>query len=155
VAFAMLGSFLLSRTFVPVLCAKWLTAHEPAHGGHSGGFFRAIDQALHFLTRRYERLLGLALRHRLPVLGLVGLLFVASVALLPRIGREFFPQVDAGQMVIYVRSPPGVSLDESERRVIQVEEFLKEHIPARERRKIIAELGVVPDWSSAYTPNSG
>jgi multidrug efflux pump subunit AcrB len=167
VAFAMFSSFLLSRTFVPMMCAKFLPdvprrGHGPAHAGHEhhggGGLGRAwrrIEQALEGLTRAYERLLGWALRHRAAVLATVGLLFVGSLGLTFGIGQEFFPQVDAGQLTVYLRSPSYMRLDASEQRVAEVEKFVKGLIPADEREMIVAEMGLDPDWSSAYSDNSG
>jgi multidrug efflux pump subunit AcrB len=160
VAFAMLASFLLSRTFVPVLCARWLGEHGQhgqAHRAHGlwHRVYHGVDRGLHFLNRQYSHLLAAALRARLLVLGVVGLLFLGSLTLLLFIGREFFTQVDAGQLTIYVRAPSGTNIEANEQRIAQLEHFLQENIPARERKMIIAELGVVPDWSAAYTANSG
>jgi multidrug efflux pump subunit AcrB len=174
VAFAMVTSFLLSRTFVPMMCAKFLPeehrhrrhgpahpnghAHEPAHEPR-GWFARLHHRFESFLdnrvTRAYARLLDLALRHRLAVLAAVGLLFVGSLCLTFGIGREFFPQVDAGQITLYVRAPSNLRLDAAEQRVAEVEAFVNQHIPAGEREMVITELGLDPDWSAAYTANSG
>jgi multidrug efflux pump subunit AcrB len=160
VAFAMISSFVLSRTFVPMLCAKWLGGHEhpgAEHGAHGWGahVHRRIERVLNSATRCYERTLEWALRHRPLVLTLVGLLFVGSLCLTLGIGQEFFPQVDAGQITVHVRAPSRARLDETERRVIQVERFLEEKIPAAEREMIVSEIGLDPDWSSAYSDNSG
>jgi multidrug efflux pump subunit AcrB len=160
VAFAMIASFLLSRTFVPMLCAQWLAGHTHAgeeHFSHGWGarLHRPIERFLAAVTRRYERLLGVALRYRALVLTLVSLLFLGSVALAFGIGREFFPQVDAGQITINVRSPSKLRLDANERRVMEIERFLEEHIPIREREMIVTEMGLDPDWSAAYTTNAG
>jgi multidrug efflux pump subunit AcrB len=106
-------------------------------------------------TRFYERLLAVALRRRLLVLGAVLGLFVAALALTFGIGREFFPQVDAGQITIFMRAPSDTRLDAAERRVADVEQFIRKHIPPAERDVIVSELGLDPDWSVAYTPNSG
>jgi multidrug efflux pump subunit AcrB len=159
VAFAMLSSFVLSRTFVPVLCARWLGEHthpgqEHAARGWGSRIHRRIEVVLNFLTHCYERLLALALRHRVLVLTLVGLLFVGSFGLYFKIGQEFFPQVDAGQITLFVRCPAGTNIEASEKLIAQVEDFLKANIPARERQMVISEMGLVPDWSAAYTPNS-
>src|SRR5262249_42425371 len=86
VAFGMLSSFVLSRTFVPALCAKWLTGHaQPGHEHPAPGWgrrvHRQIDRVLNAFTRGYERVLGSALRHRALVLTLVGLLFLGSLGL--------------------------------------------------------------------------
>jgi multidrug efflux pump subunit AcrB len=159
VAFAMLASFVLSRTFVPVLCAKWLGGHPPSHDptprSIGGRVYHQIDRFLRWITGRYERILTFALDHRALVLSLAGLLFVGSLGLLPGIGREFFPQIDAGQIAISVRAPSGTNLEATEKRVAEVEQFLQSNIPADERKMIISEIGLVPDWSAAYTPNSG
>ncbi|HKI35385.1 MAG TPA: efflux RND transporter permease subunit [Gemmataceae bacterium] len=106
-------------------------------------------------TRFYERLLALALRRRLLVLGAVLGLFVAALMLTFGIGREFFPQVDAGQITIYLRAPSDTRLDAAEQRVAAVERFIAKHIPTGERDVIVSELGLDPDWSVAYTANSG
>lgn len=157
--FAMIASFVLSQTLVPTLCSRWLSGHDhgPQHGKPGWGqrVLHRIEAVLHFLTSLYKRVLEAALRHRLAVLVLVGLLFTGSLALAPGIGREFFPQVDAGQITLFVRAPSGTNIEATERRVMEVERFLEAQIPAAERKMIVSELGLVPDWSAAYTPNSG
>jgi multidrug efflux pump subunit AcrB len=160
VAFAMLASFVLSRTFVPCLCAKWLGTH--AHGpdahvarGPGARLHHRFDLFLRGVTRRYEGVLRFALNHRGLVLGTIAGLFLASLTMLFGIGREFFPQIDAGQMTLYVRAPSGTNLEATEKRIADVEHFLEKNIPADERRMIISEIGLVPDWSAAYTANSG
>lgn len=171
---AMLCSFLLSQTLVPMLAGYWqrpLLVSLLAR--FSGGLADAlavfygivrdawdrlhhrIDRLLHSITRQYERLLAAALARRFQVLGGVAGLFIMSVPLVLIIGQEFFPQVDAGQLTMYVRAPSGTNIEETERRIQEVEKFLEDNIPADERKMIIAELGLVPDWSAAYTPNSG
>jgi multidrug efflux pump subunit AcrB len=71
------------------------------------------------------------------------------------IGQEFFPQVDAGQLTLYVRCPADMRLDAAENRIVAVERFLEDSIPEDEREMIVSELGLDPDWSAAYTANSG
>jgi multidrug efflux pump subunit AcrB len=151
VAFAMISSFLLSWTLVPMLCAKWLAAARAGEEHSARGF----DRIFNAVTRAYERLLDWALRHRPLVLTSISLLFLGSLCLTFGIGREFFPQVDAGQITIHVRAPSKSRLDETERRVVEVERFLQEKIAPREREMIVSEIGLDPDWSSAYSDNSG
>jgi multidrug efflux pump subunit AcrB len=129
-------------------------------GGRGGeGIFSrlsaGIQNFLAALTRRYESLLNMALRARWLVLLAVALLFAGSLLLLRGIGQEFFPQVDAGQITLYVRAPSNLRLDAAERRVIEMEEFIQEQVPEAERRMIVSEIGLNPDWSSAYTANAG
>jgi multidrug efflux pump subunit AcrB len=178
VAFAMFSSFLLSRTFVPMMCAKFLPDDHGRHaaaaagatvlvdGGHGhhdehaptsffGRIHHRIEGFLDNLTHGYQRLLRMAIRCRFAVLSVVGVLFLGSLALGTRLGREFFPQVDAGQITVYLRAPSNTRLDATERRVAAAEEFIKKQIPAEERQMIVSEIGVTPDWSAAYTENSG
>lgn len=161
VAFAMIASFILSMTFVPVACSRWLK-HEHSHPGEehaSAGWgrriYHRIDLALHWATRQYGRLLALALANRAKVLITVACLLVGALLLARKLGQEFFPQVDAGQITLYVRAASGTNIEETERRIDQLEKFLEKNIPAHERKMIISELGLVPDWSAAYTANSG
>src|SRR5262249_12802185 len=109
----------------------------------------------HRLTRGYERFLATALQRRTLLLCLVGALFVGSLSLTFGIGREFFPQVDDGQITIYVRTPSKFRLDTTEAATADVEKFWEEQIPASERQMIVSEIGLDPDWSAAYSGNSG
>ena len=103
----------------------------------------------------YSRLLHWSLNHRIVVLVTVAALFVAALGLTPFIGREFFPQIDAGQIVMQVRAPSNTRLDATEKRIVDVEKFLESQIPAKERVMIVSEMGLDPDWSAAYTANAG
>src|SRR5205823_11414966 len=67
--------------------------------------FRSIEAVLDFFNRLYVRVLAVALRNRLLVLGAVGGLFAASLLFLLGIDQEFFPQVDAGQITLQIRAP--------------------------------------------------
>ncbi len=182
VAFAMLASFVLSWTFVPALCSKWLRGHghtpghhNPTHdtGGHSlpaarapGLFTRIygrISAFIDFFGRGYAALLTIALRHRFAVLGGIAILFLLSLVTARFIGQEFFPAVDAGQISIQVRGPSNMRLDATERRIIDVEAALlldPDHpelggIPANELQMVVSEIGLNNDWSAAYSQNAG
>jgi multidrug efflux pump subunit AcrB len=155
VALAMVTSLALSFTFVPALSATML------RHAHAGGFFvltwswRVFDWILRAATRGYERALQATLQRRGFVLFVVFAAFVTSLLLYPRIGREFFPQVDAGQLMVSVRAPSNLRLDASERRVAEIEQAIENLIPPAERSTIVSEIGLNPDWSAAYTPNAG
>ncbi|HTU22133.1 MAG TPA: efflux RND transporter permease subunit [Gemmataceae bacterium] len=182
VTFAMFSSFLLSRTFVPMMCAKFLpdehrghavatptNGHGAAQGGHDHGhghggppptslfgrIHHRIELFLDNATQSYEVNLHRVMRHRFKLLGFTVLLIVLAGFLAPRVGREFFPQVDAGQITVYLRCPSNMRLDATTRRVAAFEEFVKEVIPVKEREMIVSEVGLDPDWSAAYTANSG
>ena len=165
VGFAMLTSFLLSRTFVPMMCARFLPdEHRPGlaltnpQSQPVGRIAKTTQQFQNFIdgvTSRYVQILDWSLSNRTLVITGVGTLFLASLVLGLGIGREFFPQVDAGQITLSVRAPSNLRLDETEKRISEVEEFLKLSIPAKERDMIVSEIGLNPDWSAAYTSNSG
>lgn len=156
VAFAMLASLFLALTFVPTRCAAWLRPHSHHRPRGLLGYFHAgVEGFLHGLTVRYSVLLKFTLRNRLLTLASVGALLLISLTLLLGIGREFFPQVDAGQITIYFRCPTGMKIEKTNERLDAFETFLKQHIRPHDLRMIISEVGVTTNWSAAYTPNSG
>ncbi|RQW82390.1 MAG: efflux RND transporter permease subunit, partial [Methylococcus sp.] len=161
IGFAMLTSFMLSRTFVPMLCAKFLPDHgsaddeAPALPAPVARLVGAVQSGLDGLAERYRSALARCLEQpRRTLLAIVGL-FLLSLAALPLLGREFFPEVDTGQILMRVRAPSNLRLDATEERIKAVEAFLKRQVPADEREMIVSEMGLNPDWSSAYTTNAG
>ncbi|MBI2202069.1 MAG: efflux RND transporter permease subunit, partial [Armatimonadetes bacterium] len=77
------------------------------------------------------------------------------LALVPLIGQELFPQVDAGPITLRVRAPSGLRIEKTEELVAEVEKAIREVIPPAEIKKLISNIGVLLDWPAAYTPNSG
>ena len=119
VVFAMLASYLLSRTLVPTMAYYLLRgeAHaevEQMPGGpavvrprsNGRGFHGVFERQFEKLRRFYGGLLAWCLAHRLIVLAAAVLLVAGSAGLAPLIGRDFFPSVDAGQIRLHVRCPP-------------------------------------------------
>ena len=182
VAFAMAAAYLLSRTLVPSRSARWLRPHAASGHGHghagapgaedsaddygqaarpaawralfSGAFARwegLIDAGIRWYTRQLDRVM----RHRLAtVLGAVLALAAVLGLMGTRLRREFFPEVDSGAFEIYARAASGTRIEETEKRVEAVEQFVRKAI-GRDVQVIISELGVVADLSAAYTPNAG
>lgn len=161
IGFAMLTSFLLSRTFVPMLCAKFLPDH--ASGGDEDAalpaplarLVRAVQSGLDALAECYRSALDRCLGQPRRTLTVIVGLFLLSLAMLPLLGREFFPEVDTGQILMRVRAPSNLRLDATEKRIKAVEASLKQLVPANDRKLIVSEMGLNPDWSSAYTSNAG
>jgi multidrug efflux pump subunit AcrB len=184
VAFAMIAAYLLSRSFVPSRCANWLKTHTHAHyppGDEAAGdspthpALSSADLRPHVHGRpgllrrifvRWEEIMNLGIAwygrqlHRvmkyraLTIGGAAVLLVVVVLGVGTQLRREFFPEVDAGAFEMTVRAPSGTKIESTEDRVIQVEEFIHETV-GHDVQTIISELGVTPDWSAAYTPNSG
>ncbi len=176
VAFAMIAAYVLSRSFVPALCMLWLKAHGPQpheiHGadyGHRsrhehgwgprallGRAFARWEALINIGISLYVRLLKLVMRARLLTVGVaVGLLLAVVIGLGGQLRREFFPEVDAGAFEMYVRAATGTRIEETERRIAEVEKAVRETIGEEDLDTVINEIGVVADWSAAYTPNAG
>ena len=158
VAFAMLCALIMAVYFVPSRCATWLKPHDVHASEHQGlvsRLFARWEKVIYRGIQAYVRLLNVVMRARVLTVGTAVVLLVATVSLLgTRLRREFFPEVDAGAFEIYVRGASGTRIEISEDRIAEVEQFIKENVGS-DLQLIISELGVTPDWSAAYTPNSG
>jgi multidrug efflux pump subunit AcrB len=108
------------------------------HQGFNGLFER-------FRTM-YGGYLQLALKHRWISLTIFATFVVGSCLLLPFVGRDFFPTIDAGQLRLHVRCPAGTRIEESERYFARVEDFIRTQVPHEEVKEIIDNIGI---------PNSG
>ncbi|WP_437550671.1 efflux RND transporter permease subunit [Sorangium sp. So ce367] len=149
VVFAMLTSYFLSRTLVPTLVRLLLEreAAEHAHGhaapkGLFGRVFAAFNRAFDRLRAAYGGWLAWALAHRALFVGAFLALVAASVALIPLLGRDFFPTVDAGLIKLHVRGPPGTRLEESERRFARIQETIRGALPPGEIRTMLDSIGI-------------
>jgi multidrug efflux pump subunit AcrB len=143
VVYAMLASYLLSRTVVPVL-AKYLLRSEVHIGSLRGEAAAAparrrnvfsyiqhgFEAGFEAVRVRYIRALDWSLSNRVVVFAIFGLLGMASLAVAPFIGRDFFPQVDAGQIRMHVNAAPGTRLEETEVVFTKVQNAIREIIPA-------------------------
>ena len=160
VVFAMLASYLLSRTLVPTM-AHYLLKSEVAMyqlgiegeegGGRKGVFWRLhhiFNGLFERLRFRYIGLLDWSLRHRAPVLLAFGTIFAASLGLLWLVGQDFFPNVDSGQMRMHARGVPGTRIEQTEQRFIEIEREIRSAIPANEIDTIIDNIGVPNSYAS-------
>src|SRR6202044_2203222 len=94
------------------------------------------------------------LRPGLTVLILSGV-FVASLAIYPLLGLAFFPKTDAGQFTINLKVPTGTRIELADQYVAKVEDLIRHEIEPGDFKRIVSNIGVVPDFSSLYTSNSG
>ena len=155
VIFAMMASYIISRTLVPTLVRF---AMEREHGRSqpawlervTTGFERRFDA---FKTRYAEMLEG-ALAHRRPVVLAFASLVVFSALLLPFIGEDFFPVVDAGQIRLHMRAPPGTRLEETEQIAAAVEKTVHAVLPAGEVQTILDNIGIATGGTNlAFSDN--
>jgi multidrug efflux pump subunit AcrB len=160
VFFAMVAAYLLSLTLVPSYSALLLHSHAGHDAAPSRNPIARLFQRWEAVIDRgialYEKGLDLVLRHRIATI-IAGFALLAGtvVTLGPRLGREFFPDADAGAFEIAVRAPTGTRVENTEKFIAKVEDFIREKIPEHDLQMIVAEMGVTPDISSAYTPNAG
>ena len=152
--------------------------HREPRRGLFGRAFARWEGMIESAIAGYVRLLNSVMRARLVVvLAAIGLLVAVLLTLGANLRREFFPDVDAGAFEMYVRAPSGTRIEITNDRIAEVEQVLKETIadasahehehergeigedgkeaPESDLQLYISELGVTPDWSAAYTPNSG
>jgi multidrug efflux pump subunit AcrB len=157
VMFAMTTAYLLSRTLVPCFSFALLRAHvHEGAKGVVGRLFAVWERWIDAGIRLYVRSLGVVLKHRVAVItGSFALLGIVLTVFIPIMRRDFFPEVDSGAFEIAVRAAPGLRIEETEKLIAKVEDFIKEHIPKEDLELVISEIGLTADWSSAYTPNSG
>jgi multidrug efflux pump subunit AcrB len=154
VVFAMLASYILSRTLVPTMVLYLLAPEAHARHGQATGqdsptrrsIFRGISDSFESsflrLGRAYEGALDWTLEHARVVIAVFLAVAVVSLCLYPFIGRDFFPTVDAGQLRLHVRAPAGTRIEETEVYFQQVEDYIRQLIPANELNVIVDNIGV-------------
>jgi multidrug efflux pump subunit AcrB len=157
VVFAMGASYLLSRTLVPVMAHYLLPVEAAEHAAHAAhgehgtspkprGLFgrahAAFEGAFERFRTAYVRLLEWNLNHRVAVFGGFLLIVLSGIALVPRVGQDFFPTVDAGQFRLHVRAPAGTRLEETERYFTLVEKAIREVIPEHDVSLVIDNIGL-------------
>jgi HAE1 family hydrophobic/amphiphilic exporter-1 len=159
VVLSLLASYAVAMTVVPLFCAKLIRrphlTHE--HEVPTGGFGRIVagfNRYFEKLVRYYDHTLnGSLLRPVATTIGLAGISML-SLSLYPLLGVAFFPRTDPGQFVINVKAPSGTRIELSEKYVKQVEDDIREVVPANELSMIVSNIGLTTDFSAIYTPNS-
>ena len=103
---------------------------------------------------RFEALLAPCLRHPLVTVLVITAVSRLSLALYPLIGKAYFPRTDPGQFVINVKAPSGTRIELTDQLVAQVEQIVREEVPASDLKIIVSNIGITPGFSSILTPNS-
>ena len=153
VVFAMLASYILSRTLVPTLSKYWLKMHDPeAHAKARGALARfqlGFERRFEALRELYHGLLERAL-HSGAVFAAIFLLVMASTAILafpfgkymPGLGQDFFPTVDGGQIKLHLRARTGTRIEETAALCDAVEDMIRKTIPAGELGSMVDNIGL-------------
>src|SRR5213593_2451707 len=152
VVFAVLASYALSRTLVPTL-VMWFERNVN-HKEHTNAaqvspwirplviFQRGFERMFDRFRQGYQKLLGTIFDHRLLFAALFLAFCVCSWLLVPFLGQDFFPSVDAGTFRLHVRAHTGTRLEETAVLVDHVEESIRSEIPAKELQGMIDNLGL-------------
>lgn len=176
VVFAMLPSYLLSRTLVPTLVRYLLPSEVELYrskAAHTAGgvgendqpssiagaaprgdiiwrIGERFDRVFEKLHIKYRYALAWALGHRLVVCAVFVVFCAVSFALFPFLGRDFFPSVDAGQFRLHVRAPAGTRIEETALRFTRVEDVIRETIPPEELNIILDNIGLPTSVNLAF-----
>jgi multidrug efflux pump subunit AcrB len=153
VVFAMLASYVLSRTLVPTL-VMWFYRNVQHYSSHEkpdatalwlrpftaiqSSFERGFDR----FREGYRLLLGAILHHRAPFAVIFLVFCIGSMLLVPQLGQDFFPSVDAGQFRLHLRARSGTRIEETAKLVDEVEAAVRQEIPADEFRGMLDNIGI-------------
>jgi multidrug efflux pump subunit AcrB len=155
VVFAMLTSYLLSRTLVPTMASYLLPEKHQADHGNSiwRRFIGGFEKRFEHLRERYASALTIFIAHRKFSLACAALLIVGTIPLLLVTGEDFFPTVDAGLMKLHVRAPSGTRIERTELIVDSIERSIRQIIPANEVEQISDDLDLPQPYAIAFFPS--
>jgi multidrug efflux pump subunit AcrB len=146
VVFAMLASYGLSRTLTPVIIGLLLKGEHHGAADGSGNWFarfhRAYERGFELFRRGYVRVLTMLLKRRWIVPAIAALMLALGGVMFIEVGRDFFPDIDGGQIKLHVRAPAATRIEATERIFQEVEDKIREVIPKRDRQLIVDDIGV-------------
>jgi multidrug efflux pump subunit AcrB len=162
VVFAMIGSFVLSRTLVPTMAMYLLKPHDHAAASAAATsrnplarFQHAFATGFDGIRDAYSRLLDLALEHRrIFVVGFLAVV-VASFGLAPFLGANFFPSVDSGQITLHVRPQVGTRIEDASAMFGDIEKEIRKVIPPTELTTIVDNIGMPISAVNTVYSNTG
>ena len=171
VVLALVASYVVAMTVVPLYCARFLkashhntpsseipvevaltTTHNRWHLGERFNIW--FNDMFEAFLRVYDRMVGITLRN--PWLTVVGftILFGTSLAILPKLGLAFFPRTDAGMFSLNVKAPSGTRVSITEAEIAKVEAVIRRTVDPADLSLILSNIGITPDTSAIYTSNS-
>jgi multidrug efflux pump subunit AcrB len=166
VGLSVMSSYLLSRTIIPTLVKFLLEKeveehrHREAHPElvHEVGFFgrfqQGFERKFESFRGRYLEALSYALDHRRVVFTTFLAALLLAAGLVPFVGRDFFPTVDAGQVRMHVVAPPGTRIEETEQLFSKVEDEVRQLIPEKDRELILDQIGLPSGYNLAITDSA-
>jgi multidrug efflux pump subunit AcrB len=144
IVFAMLTSYFLSRTLVPTMVHYLLEKEAPDgnSGGPIGRVHARIEHGFEWLRDAYGRALSRLFVRRRAFIAAFAATCIVSLALVPFLGRDFFPNVDAPSLRLHVRAKPGTRIEETARLFARVEDHVRRVVPPSELDTVIQDIGV-------------
>jgi multidrug efflux pump subunit AcrB len=162
VVFAMLASYLLSRTVVPTMAKFLLRGHEhdaAKTAASRNPFVRMqirFEEAFERLRERYHALLERCLHHRRAFLiAFFGACLGSLALIIPWLGQDFFPTIDGGSFNLHLRAPTGTRIEETARLCDLVERSIKEQLPPGEISNVIDNIGLPYSGINTSYNNTG
>jgi multidrug efflux pump subunit AcrB len=145
VIFAMIASYILSRTLVPTLAMYLLRVHK--HGGALSRnifarFQRGFERLFEKIRSSYSSLLAQLVSVRLAFVPGFVVVCLFAFALVPFLGQDFFPDTDSGQFILHVRAKTGTRIEETARLADQVEGSIRKTVPPSEMDNILDNIGL-------------
>ncbi len=149
----MLASYFLSRTLVATLAKYWLHQRDSKS---ETGFHQKFDQRFQKLRTDYHNLLDIILNQRLVfIIGFSIIIIASLIILFPWLGSDFFPAVDSGQIKLHLTAPTGFRVEETAKISAQVDNLVRQIIPAKELDSIVENIGLPVSGINLSYSNSG
>ena len=160
VVFAMLTSYVLSRTLVPTLAKYWLRTAAQEHAaaatpGFLRRFQRGFEARFEKARDRYQSFLTTVLEHRARFVAVFLGAALASTLVYPFLGRNFFPDVEAGQIKLHIRGQTGLRVEDTAALVDHIEAAVREVIPQNEIDSMVDNVGLPVSAINMTYANSG
>ncbi len=163
VFFSMVASYIVSMSIIPIYCARLLNPEEARQAeerektgvDNRRGPLAAFDRGYQRFSRRFAALLDQTMNHKFLLIGGALVVFVASMFIFPRLGTRMFPETDSGKFTISIVTPVGTRLELTSMTAQQINALIHRVVPPSDLENVVANLGVVPNISALYTPNSG
>lgn len=164
VIISLVSSYFVAVSVVPLYCANFLrrsvageevgNADQQPRRSWAARFHTNFNARFEGMLNYYDACVQKALdRPKFVVLGFVGI-FILSFALYPLIGIAFYPRTDEGQFVINVKAPTGTRIEVTNKYIKQVEDIVKQVVKPEDLSTVVSNIGVMPDFSALFTPNS-
>jgi CzcA family heavy metal efflux pump len=156
VVFAMLASYVLSRTLVPTLAMYLLRTHHPAPSRNPlVRFQQAFERGFERVRSGYQRMLTRVLVARITFIPIFLVACLCAFLLIPFVGRDFFPSTDAGEFILHIRGKTGLRIEETAKLCDLVEDQIRRTIPANELGDILDNIGLPYSGMNTMHATSG